>query len=112
MVAERPCSFRQPSGTGTKVDCKRTRLPQLNPLQGCNVDSRFKKLEAGPFEVPLMQHEEGLFLSIVKSIMSFRRGEVQWDAGVCHSSVSQECSSRFRFSELARAAASTCVALM
>ena len=91
MVAERPSSFRQPSGTCTKVDCQRTRLPQLNPLQGCNVDSRLNKLEAGPFEVPLRQAEVRLFLSVVKSTMSqmsFRRGEVQWDAGVCHSSVS------------------------
>ena len=88
MVVERPCSFRRPSGTGTKVDCQRMRLPQLNPPQGCNVDSRFSKLEAGPFEVPLTQAEEGLFFSVVKSTTSFRKGEVQWDAGVCHSSVS------------------------
>ena len=35
-----------------------------------------------------MQAEEGLFRSVVKSIMSFRMADTQWDAGVCHSSVS------------------------
>ena len=43
MVTEGPCSFRRPSGTGIEVDCVRmSGLPQLNPLQRCNVDASFK----------------------------------------------------------------------
>ena len=50
-----------------------------------------------------MPREEVQFLLLVKGIMSFREGEVQWDAGVCHSSVSQQHSSLFLFVELSRA---------
>ena len=55
-----------------------------------------------------MQDEDGLFLSIVKSIMSFREMDVQWDAGVCQGKVSQQHSSCLMF-ELPLATASTSV---
>ena len=46
--------------------------------------------------------DKGPFLSIVKSILSFRRVEVQWDAGVCQGKATQH-SSQLLF-ELPRAA--------